>query len=463
LPSQLSIGARWTLRYATATFVLIALFAVYVYLQLQRRLIEDARLVLRLQAEEIVEALRRHPGDREALASYVDQHVESGDPDLKIGIQVFDPSGAAWVRGGTLAGAPVALPGRRPTSSGDLVFHELDLGESYPYVAVLEPAGDYLVQVAIYGRPFVRRARDLGTVLLISLPPGLLIVTAIGWWLARQSLRPISEITEAARRISGADLHEQIPTRGSGDEIDRLAATLNQMIDRIRESVEHMRRFSAHAAHQLRTPLSALRSRIEVTLEKERTIEEYRRALADTLEEVELLGDGVQAMLRLASSEAGLAPDRRGPVALRPVLRSVTDFFEPFAEEHGVKVELGEVPEVRVLGDPDWLHQLFANLLHNAIQYTPAGGTVSIFGKRGDRSVVVAVHDTGVGIDPVERERIFERFYRPRESQSTRGIGLGLPLALEIARAHGGTIELASTPGKGSIFTVWLPLANPDA
>ena len=457
----LSIQTKWAVRYTAALLVSISIFAVYVYARIDQNLEQDARLVLKLQAQELVQELADSTGSSEGLAEYVERHIASAEPGVMLGIAVYDLSGNPLITRGSLQEHPLDVPreilqGSRTTS----LVYRADLGDRLPYLVLATRAPNGIVQVAVSQHRFEARARHLAKVMGVALPLLLLLTLGTGWLLARGSLRPIAQITTTARRITGANLDERIPTTGSGDELDQLAATLNDMIARLRESMERMRQFSADAAHELRTPLAALRSQIEVTLEKERTPSEYRAVLAGLLEEVETLGDAVHAMLRLASSEAGIDPTRRASVALVPLLDEVMDFFEPVAEEHEVELRRTSCPEVSISGDPTWLHQLFANLLHNAIKYTPAGGRVTIEASLHAGRIAVRVRDTGVGIPKSEQERVFARFHRTGARQEVPGSGLGLPIAREIARAHGGSIELESTPGTGSTFTVWLPLGD---
>jgi two-component system heavy metal sensor histidine kinase CusS len=236
------------------------------------------------------------------------------------------------------------------------------------------------------------------------------------------------------------------------------------MMDRIRRSVERMQRFSANAAHELRTPLNALRSRLEVTLEQERTPDEYRKALAETADQVAALSESVHAMLRLAQSEAGLHPEHRVPVDVAAVAREVVEFFEPLAAEQGVSLVLERAEDAPTSGEPAWLHQCFANLIDNAIRHTAEGGRVAVaIERQGADAVCVRVTDTGIGIPAEEQERIFEPYHRVRAANGRggAGAGLGLPLAREIARAHGGDLLVESEPGRGSTFRVRLPLDAP--
>jgi signal transduction histidine kinase len=280
-------------------------------------------------------------------------------------------------------------------------------------------------------------------------------------WFVRGSLRPIAEITKTARRISGTHLDEAIPVTGTGDELDELAHTLNDMMERIRRSVRRMRRFSANAAHELRTPINALRSRLEVTLEQERTPDEYRKILTETAEQMEVLTESVQAMMSLAQSEAGLRAEDRVLVELEPLLRDACEFFGPLAEEQGLKLEVGDLAQASLQGEPAWLHRCFANLLDNAVRYTPEGGSIHVTSERVEdgAALEVRVRDTGIGIAPEEHAPVFEPYHRVREgNRETRGAGLGLPLVREIARAHGGDCTVEGALGEGTTFTVRLPL-----
>jgi len=458
--APLSIQTKWAVRYTAALLVSISIFAFYVYLRFDRSLEQDARLLLELQAQELVQELADSTGLNEGLTEYVERHVASAEPGVMLGIAVYDPAGNLLIARGSLQGHTLDVPREVLRGRTSPAVYRTDLGDRSHYLVLATRAPHGIVQVAVSRHRFEERARHLAWVMVLALPILLLLTLGTGWLLARGSLRPIAQITTTARRITGANLDEQIPTTGSGDELDQLAATLNDMIARLRESMERMRQFSADAAHELRTPLAALRSQIEVTLEKERTPSEYRGVLSGLLEEVETLADAVHAMLRLASSEAGIDPTRRASVALPPLLDEVMDFFEPVADEHEVELRRTSLPHVSISGDPTWLHQLFANLLHNAIKYTPAGGHVTIEAAVQGSRIAVRVRDSGVGIPKHEQERVFARFHRTGARKEVPGAGLGLPIAREIARAHGGSIELESTPGAGSNFPVWLPLGE---
>ena len=452
---RVSIGVQWTLRYTLALLVTVSAFGFFTYTQIASRTESDARLVLELQVNEV--AAHTADGEPDVMVDALERGIASADPELKLGFALFDEEGELIVARGSLARYPTPLPKGVLAGEDSSGADQVDRGENYPYLvmAVRAPAG--FVQGALYMRPFVRNAREVRDIYLYSLPVLLLLTAGLGYGLARGSLRPLAEMNATARRISGTNLEERIPTTGSGDELDELAATLNDMIARIRRSVERTRRFSGNAAHELRTPLNALRSRLEVTLEQPRDAEEVRKALAETAAEVEGLSDVVHAMMRLAQSEAGLAPEQRTAVDVSSLLREVVDFFAPLAEEADVELVTDLGDPAWVPGDPPWLHELFANLLDNGIKYTHAGGCVEVTIERTHEAVIVRVRDDGIGIRAEDLSRIFEPFYRVGDRSMAPGVGLGLPISREIARAHGGELSVESPPGEGATFTVRLP------
>ena len=465
--TRLSIGARWTLRFAGALLVAVSLFAGYSYVQIESGILQDAKLILDLQLEELEEALIGRQPDSKKVVTVAELSTLVANPDLKLGLQIFDQRGKLKLARGSLLIHELEYPAWIRGVAETRIVHQVDFGENYPYLVIARRLDDgRVVQGALYLRRFIRAGRDVRDVYLWALPLAFGVTLALGMWLVRGSLRPISEITQTARRISGTHLDETIPMTGTGDELDELAHTLNEMMERIRRSVRRMRRFSANAAHELRTPINALRSRIEVTLEQERTPDEYRKILGETAEEMATLTESVQAMMRLAQSEAGLRVEDRVPVELEPLLRDVCEFFDPLAADEGLKLEVGALAEASLDGEPTWLHRCFANLIDNAVRYTPEGGSIhvgSVLVEDG-AALEIQVRDTGIGIAAEEHARVFEPYHRVREgAREARGAGLGLPLVREIARAHGGDCTLESALGEGTTFTVRLPLKGEAA
>lgn len=457
---KLSIGAKWTLRYAVVSFVAISLLGWYVYTRAEGRLRRDAELITRAPLRNVAEAMKRRPGDINVVAEAIDREVTAADGDLRLGIQYFDENGRVVLASGSLEQRPIPLPASILEGRRAALFWEKTHADDRRYYVVTSKAPEGYLQTAVYTRRFDKHASYIADGFYVAMPIALLMTAGLGWLLARGSLRPIKRMTRTARHINVSNLDEDVPTTGSGDELDQLAGTLNEMLGRIRRSVSRIRRFNADAAHELRTPLAAIRSQVEVTLERERPIAEYERVLANLLGEVDRLAAGADAMLRLAQSEAGVDPTCREEVALGQLLGEVVDFFGPLATEAGVKLDLREADLVPTLhADPAWLHQLFANLVHNAIKFTPSGGSVlvRVSPEPGGDGGMVEVVDTGVGIPPEHLDRIFERFHKEDAARSEAGFGLGLSLVREIVRAHGGSIRVESTPDEGSTFRVILP------
>ncbi|MCA9511679.1 MAG: ATP-binding protein [Myxococcota bacterium] len=459
-----SLGTRWAIRYALATFVVVAGVLSFHYVQTRERFQRDAQLLLRLQANELVGEIQRDGADVERLERYIDRTAALGYRVLRLGFRVLDPDGAIVVERGSLENSPIPLPSVLPKAGDPEVVEEVDTGETFPFytLVVRAPAGGW-VQVAVDTKLFARSAREIRNLFVVSLPIVALLTGAIGVALARSSLRPIARIIAGVEEVSATQLTRHVVRTGTGDELDRLASAFNAMTDRIRAGVDRMRRFSADAAHELRTPVTLMRNRIEAAADAPRDAERDQALLERTLEDIDHLSSTIRAMLRLAHSEAGVEFERLRRVSLRELAEGVVEFFEPLALDAEVSLALAAPDDVVVVGDPTWLHQLFANLVDNAIKFTPAGGSVVVSIAQQGAQAVADVSDTGIGIPAHERERVFEAFRRVDGSASRTGSGLGLPLAREIARAHGGEIELESEVGRGSVLRVRLPVGGPGA
>lgn len=457
----LSIGAKWTLRYVAVTLISTALFSLFVYERAERRIRKDAGLLAELQLAQLIAYVDAHPGALEEWRLFAERQANGADPELRLGIQLFHPDGRPVASVGAAGLTTIPLPPHVVLGKTDVEMREVEVGWGYPYYVLAGRGTHGAVQVMIYSRPFARTAGGIRDAFLSALPFLGLVTAAFGYLLSRGSLRPIASITRSAKRISTRQLDEQIPTTGSGDELDELAHTLNDMLARIREGVDRVRQFSVDAAHQLRTPLTAMQNQLDVTLAKERTPGEYRLVLADLLLQVDRLADTVNAMLRLAQSEGGLDTSHSVRVEIDPLVDDVVDFFQALADERGVELTVDAASKGCVRGDPSWLHQLFANLVHNAIQYTPEGGRVAVHALPAGDEAVIRVRDTGPGMTEEDRRIAFARMQRGSASQSSEGTGVGLSLAREIARAHGGKIEIESALGHGTTFVVRLPLADP--
>ncbi|HXV35611.1 MAG TPA: ATP-binding protein [Myxococcota bacterium] len=457
-----SIGMRWALRNALVFAIVLFCIATFAHFEVRRRVTKDAQLLLELEVRELVEELGTGALSASEIAEEVDPEIAAApDPNLELGVQVFDDRGERIYTRGRLASLDVGVPRELAAAGSASVFSVIEIPHGAPYWVVSAKSKVGYVQVGVSSRHFVESAGQLGQILVASAPVLALLAGAIGWWTARNSLGPIRAMVRATRRIGFARLSAaRIPTSGNGDELDLLAATLNDAFARVEEGASKLRQFTADAAHELRTPLTRLSSRLELTLgDAAASREDLWVSLHQTLEELRALSDALTATLLLAESDAGLRPDQREPVALRGLLQDLVDFYEPMASEQSVKLRFDAAAEVEVAGMAAWLRQAFGNLLRNALAHARATVAVRMKAPRNG-NVEVEIEDDGRGIAPDETPRVFDRFYRARGESRGSGSGLGLAIALQIVKAHGGGIAVESRLDEGTIFRLTLPCAD---
>jgi heavy metal sensor kinase len=301
---------------------------------------------------------------------------------------------------------------------------------------------------------------------LVLLAAGAVLLTAppCGYWLAARATRPVGAIIHTASRLRPSHLDERLELRGTGDELDQLAHTINGLLDRIAAYLDTKRDFLANAAHELRTPLAAIRSSVEVAMQGERSAAEYEELMVDVIEECSSLESLVNQLLLLSETEADLPMAKFETVDLRELTAKSIDMFTGAAEARGIDLRAESLPPVAVHGNRQHLRQVLNNLLDNAVKYTPSGGeiVVSLTRDLEQREVRLRVSDSGPGISTEEKRHIFERFYRAESarsrSASAGGTGLGLSICQSIVHNHGGDIECISEVSRGTTFLVRLPL-----
>ncbi len=299
--------------------------------------------------------------------------------------------------------------------------------------------------------------RELLVQLSIGAPLALLVAGFGGWWLAGRALAPVARMTREAGSIGIERLQERIDVPETADEIQRLAVTLNAMLDRLQRGVEDKRRFAADASHELRTPLAVMRAELDVTLRDVNLPADARDALESAREEVERMRSIVENLLTLARADDGSLELLREPVDLAAVTQAVAEDASVLAEPlHVVLVTDG--PSATVPGDRARLEQVVMNIVSNAIRYSPQDGTVTVRTWEGDGGAGCTINDDGPGVSPELAARIFDRFVRGDAARSNDGgSGLGLAICNEIVTAHGGRIWLDARPGAGGSFSFWLP------
>ncbi|MBM4383182.1 MAG: HAMP domain-containing protein [Deltaproteobacteria bacterium] len=432
----LSVGARWALRYTVAMAATLAVFAAVVYGVVSQRSDRAARLVARTQLTELLGALeaRAQTGttaEYEAwCARYLASRVAEADPELGLGIRLLRFDGRLRVDVGVLRGVDIVLPQQVATGrvASEIYAGRLRGAGRYFVASAAAPIG--FAQVAVSTRHWADGLAELRNVMLAALPLMLLASGAAGFLLARRSLASVGEIARAAEQLSSANLHDAIPVHGTEDELDRLAVALNAMLARIREGMEHVHRFNANAAHELRTPLQRIGSRLDAALAQAPDAEAQRAVLLELREEIAALGGALNALLRLAQVESGLDPAHTAPVELAKLLRTQAEFFAPLAEQRTIALVLVEpLPEAVVRGDASWLERLFSNLLDNALKYSRPGDRVELSARVAGGSVTVTIVDSGPGIAPEDLARLWDRFARGAAQTGRGGFGLGLALA----------------------------------
>jgi heavy metal sensor kinase len=293
------------------------------------------------------------------------------------------------------------------------------------------------------------------------IPTALILGSLLGWFMAGRALAPVREVAQTAQRISSSNLSLRIPTRQAGDELDYLILTFNRMIERLEASFQQMRQFSADVSHELRTPITAIRGQLEVALFTAKSTEQYREAIFNALTDIDRLSQIVRALLLLSQAESGQLVLQKSRLDMRAVVKDLTEQYQIPAEAAGVQLtaRLGE--ECLVEGDRVQIERMITNLLSNAIKFTPEGGRVTVAVHSTDGRAEIVVEDSGRGIATEHLPHIFDRFYRVPTSGAApspeQGLGLGLSFVAWIVKAHKGTIEVESTPGRGTRFTIKLP------
>jgi two-component system OmpR family sensor kinase len=381
-------------------------------------------------------------------------------------VQITDLNGRVAARSVTLGTASL------PTSpgllarlrAGETVFATVtDFGEEPIRMVSLpvEVGGTrYAVQVAMSLDDAYAVTRA-GRWLFLGM--SLVILTAIGLTsalLATNALRPIDRMVRRARSIGEANLADRLPHPGTVDEIGRLVETLNEMLGRLEQSFEVQRRFTADASHELRSPLSRLRAELEVTLRRPRSPGEYEETLRSCLEEVQRVQDLIEELLALARIDAQ-QPESATPVAITDIVEAAVAVVRPKAEQHGVAVAVGGLPELLVHAAPVAAKVALANILDNAVKFSPSGGRVTIAVAAAPAEAIIAVSDTGPGVSPEDAGRLFQRFFRGKASRSTEapGVGLGLAISRALVERQGGHISVDARAETGATFSVHLPRA----
>jgi signal transduction histidine kinase len=333
---------------------------------------------------------------------------------------------------------------------------------------VLEVASARLPDGIIFQVGKSTRSRDdllarFRTVMLLALVSVILIALTGAAVITRSALRPIRALIDAVRRIlTTGRIEARVPARATGDALDELSALFNGMLDRIETLIAGMRGSLDNVAHDLRTPMMRLRSIAETALQSGGGSDTHREALADVLEESDRVVAMLNTLMDISEAETGTMKLARERVNAADLFREAVELYSDLAEEKQQTLSASSTPGLALDADHNRLRQVMANLVDNAVKYTPAGGSIALEGRAENDTVVIEVRDTGVGIPSADLPRVWDRLYRGDASRSERGLGLGLSVVRAIIAAHGGRVAVQSEPGKGSTFTIILPSERRD-
>jgi two-component system OmpR family sensor kinase len=490
-----TIRAKLTVAYAGALLGSVAVYSVALYGERRSNARREIAREVAVQADVALRVLRFAATANESVTTNTSQVIGAGTQQFVQTSAQITPRIAAILDGlpdyvvlMDSTGKPLyvspsvrQLQSRDPTS-GDydrLMQQAVNLAPGYSaavsvgnnsvlLVALPETDSTTLVTRVVAGREVDLTAdwvREFLATILVVAP--LIIGASVGgaYLIAGRAVEPVGRMINEVEAITdGRSLHRRLPVETTGDELARLGATLNAMIARLETSFAALRRFTADASHELKTPLAVLRADVERAMHSSPTSTEHLVALEESLQETTRMADLVDSLLTLARADEGRFDLHREAFPIEPLVHDVFETAVILGEHAGLHVSLPTVEGAIVLGDRLRLRQLFLNLITNAIKYTSRGGSVELNLRRRDGEVQFAVRDTGIGIAAADLPYIFERFWRADRARSRLsergGFGLGLAISQWIAQAHGGTLTVQSRLHRGSTFTVSLPVAS---
>ena len=363
--------------------------------------------------------------------------------------------------------ASFSVPTPRPGFPNNLDFSPVTLGEfRVMQFRQRKMSPPVTIRVGASLSPINEDLTQIDQLIFFAVVAVCLAAPLVGYWLAGRTTGYLRQIILTTTQLHPEQLQERLPVRGTGDELDQLAQAFNLLLDRIARHLQERRDFLANAAHELRTPLAAIRSSVEVALGRRRSTEEYQELLDGVIVEGASLETLVNQLLLLSETEADRLEQRGERFAFDEVVHKATDMFEAVAESKEVRLELLEVKQMTIAGNRQHLRQVLNNLLDNAIKFTPGGGRVTVRLRRDEERqlAVLEVTDTGIGISETEVPRVFERFFRAnnarRSESELKGSGLGLSICRAVVESLNGRIVAHSQLGQGTTFVVTLPLAN---
>ncbi|HKX00533.1 MAG TPA: heavy metal sensor histidine kinase [Bryobacteraceae bacterium] len=460
-----SIRFRLTLWYSAILAACLSIFAATVWVSTRRSIEHAVDESLRERLAGVSHFLSeqlRNGGDEDVERELEEHSNLTSGRDL---LAVFDSRGNPIYRSDAMREINLQ-PANSEALSAGLEFRTVAVSRArFRFLTVRLP-----LEGKVYSITIARSLADFDTmfqrfqwIVLSLIPLVLILATAGGFWMSRRALRPVDEITQAARTIGIQNLSRRLSVPKTGDELERLTETLNDMMQRLDLAVKRITQFTADASHELRTPIAVMRTTAEVALRRDRPAGEYREALGQVLIELERTSSLVENLMMLARADSGVEALLHRPMDLTQSVREACLQGRTLAEARDIRFEVA-VPTNPVVidGDAQALRRAFLILIDNAVKYTPPGGRVGVSLSTTDGIAAGEVRDSGIGVSPEDLPNIFERFYRADKARSREmgGAGLGLSIARWIVQNHRGEILVESRPGQGSVFRLTLPVTK---
>lgn len=460
--SRLSIRWRLTLWNTVALAVLLIAVGSLVYALLRHAMYEQLDRVLLAQYRELEQDERMDADHETRLRHWIEEFQDH----VGVYCVIYDARGNLYTHTEQLASQSIPTMPSEAANQPGFASRDLPLiGWQRTMTRTFDTAGQRLVVMLMLPLEETNRElRQAATVLWTVFPLSLLLAGGVGYVLARKALAPVDQLRRATDEITAERLDRRLEVSNPHDELGRLGLTINAMIARLERSFAEIRRFTADASHELRTPISVIRTEAEVAMRKPPDAEEYQSLAGSILEECEHLTRLTDQLLTLSREDAGAWRDETEQINLAALATDAAAMMRPLAEARQQTLTLDARGRVTVAGDAARLRQVVYNLLDNAIKYTPQDGRIDVSVRKQDHWAVLAVRDSGIGIAAEHLPHVLERFYRVDKARSREegGTGLGLSIVDSIVTAHGGRIQITSQPGEGTTCTVFLPPATSE-
>lgn len=463
-PYRRRLSVRLTVNYTVLLLCLFVLVCGFFLSRLNSRLLKDLDRLLYDEARELMQEISEDEDMSAACSRFAD--TVSRRKHSPIYFRLLDARGfelysvAAVVK--KKSSAQLTYPALRPKNKS---FYNFPVPGRSPFRCYQETftsngrAGEYLLQIITPTKPVLKTIKQMRDTMLLALPVLLVLSLLIGVNASRRPFVIMRHMNTVTRRITAENMHERLPVPGIESEVRELTETINDMLDRLEAAFNEVRQFTADVAHELRNPLCAVQGEMQVVLSRERSAEEYRETVAETLIRINTLIKIVNDLFLISRFDNQKVVLEKEIVDFADLVRDLYEFFEPAAREKQLTFTMRTCEHANALVDRTHMQQLVSNLVDNALKFTPAGESVTLHLEQRSGELLLHVEDTGVGISAEDMPYIFQRFYQADKTRSGMqgGSGLGLQICKRIAEAHGGAITVRASEHKGVIFTLRIP------